>query len=176
MMDTDCIVHPPLQSLHYSYVRNFQDKNNSSLDVEHTARIIIHAHGDDQASMQVHYNINLSNEPQANHVFPRTPLTLPIPLVPRREVEGALNRLELEEVVAGVDEVAVELAPLDTPTPRPRPLEVVLVVTRVAASALLLSSSSAFRAAAAFLSCSSCSRRSAASCLAWASSSISAMS
>lgn len=96
-----------------------------------------------------------------------------MPLVPRREFEGALSRLLLEEEVAGVDATVFGVAPLDTP--RPRALGAVFVA-RVVTSALLLSSSSALRAAAAFLSCSSCSRRSAASCLAWASSSMSAMS
>lgn len=95
--------------------------------------------------------------------------------MPRLEVDGALSRLELEEVVAGVDEDEAKVLPLEILPPLPRALEVVFVA-RAAASALLLSSSSAFRAAAAFLSCSSISRRSAASCLACASSSISAMS
>lgn len=107
--------------------------------------------------------ISSSRNASPHQVLPRTPLALPIPLVPRRPPEGARSRLEFEAEVAGVDETVLALAPLETPRPRPLGAD---FVARVAASALLLSSSSAFRAAAAFLSCSSCSRLSAASCLA----------
>ena len=111
------------------------------------------------------------------HVLPRKPRARPmlLPGAPLFDVvDGALNRLVLPELGAGV-EADETLAPLDTPRPRPR-VVVVVLVGRVAASARFLSSSSAFRAAAAFLSCSSASRLSAAYCLACASSSMSAIS
>lgn len=111
------------------------------------------------------------------HVLPRNPRARPIlpPEAPLLDVvDGALSILVLPELGAGV-EADDALAPLDTPRPRPR-VVVVVFVGRVAASARLLSSSSAFRATAAFLSCSSTSRLSAAYCLACASSSMSAIS
>lgn len=111
----------------------------------------------------------------AFYVLPREPRARPIllPVVPLLDVvEGALSMLVLPELGAGVEADDV-LAPLDTPRPRPR---AGVLVGRTAASTRRFSSSSAFRAAAAFLSCSSVSRLSAAYCFACASSSISAIS
>lgn len=108
----------------------------------------------------------------SSQVLPLTPRALPILLEPRLVPLGPLSMLVFAELAAGVEAV---LAVEPLPTPLARPL-VLLLDARVAASALRFSSSSAFRAAAAFLSCSSTSRLSAASCLACVSSSISAMS
>lgn len=106
---------------------------------------------------------------QFYHVFPLTPLVLPTPVAALLELLGALNILVLADPVADAEGVIMLLEPL--PTPRPRALVVVVLEPLAAASLLRLSSSSAFRAALAFRSCSSNSRFSAASCLIWASSS-----
>lgn len=119
--------------------------------------------------------------PSIIYVLPRArapPAPLATPLPGRRDVVDTVEPLEAVLVAAEPVPVTEPLGARPTldgrtlPRVKPRvPLDVVDV-----ACALLLSSSSAFRAAASLCRCSSCSRLSAACCLSRASCSMSAMS